>query len=287
MRVEATPAHYGVRSMTAPLQRALLCEPSGGDYAAAGWQGAPDLERLRREHSAFAELLVSLGVEVTVVPALQGLVDACFAYDPVLVTGRGAVELSLVKPVRREEPARLIAALSELGVPSVGRIADGAFGDGGDMFWLDERTLALARGYRTNRAAHEQLATLLAAEDVVLERFDLPHHRGPESVLHLMSVISPIADDLSLVFEPLAPVPLLETLDERAIRRVRCHPDEFERQGCNALAVRPGVLVMADTCPKTRRRLEQAGCDVHVYAAGELNRGHGGPTCLTRPVLRS
>ena len=120
----------------------------------------------------------------------------------------------------------------------------------------------------------------------VVERFDLPHHHGPDSVLHLMSVISPIADDLALVFEPLAPVPLLETLDERAIRRVRCHPDEFERQGCNALAVRPGVLIMADTCPETRRDLERAGCEVHVYAAAELNKGHGGPTCLTRPVLR-
>jgi len=100
-------------------------------------------------------------------------------------------------------------------------------------------------------------------------------------------VISPVADDLAAVFEPLAPVPLLEELDERGIRRVQVDAAELETQGGNLLAVRPGVVVMADGNPRTRRALEAVGVEVHVYAASELNKGDGGPTCLTRPILRS
>jgi dimethylargininase len=272
--------------MTAPLRRALLSEPADGDFTAAGWRATPDLATLRRQHNAFAELLTGLGVDVTVAPADDGLVDGCFAYDPVLVTGRGSVALRMVKPARVPEPARLVRWLADLGVPRVGALSDGAYADGGDMFWLDESTLAAARGYRTNAAAHEQLAVILAEEGAVVERFDLPHHRGRHDLLHLLSVVSPLADDLAIVFEPLAPVPLLEALDERGIRRLRCDPDDFERQGCNVLAVSPGVLVVADSCPGTRRTLERAGCEVHVYEASELNLGEGGPTCLTQPVLR-
>jgi N-dimethylarginine dimethylaminohydrolase len=276
-----------MRSTTAPLRRALLSEPAGGDFAAAGWLGTPDLERLRRQHAAFAELLSGLGVELTVLPASEGLVDACFAYDPVLVTERGVVELRMAKPARLDEPARLVEALGALGIPLAGRLDDGAVADAGDMFWLDERTLAVARGYRTNSAAHEQLAAILAEENAVVERFDLPHHRGPDNLLHLLGVISPMAEGLALVFEPLCPVPLLEALDERGIRRLECDPDEFEHQGCNVLAVRQGVVVMADTAPRSRQILERAGCEVHTYEASEINLGDGGPTCLTQPLLRA
>jgi N-dimethylarginine dimethylaminohydrolase len=276
-----------MRSSTAPLRRALLSEPAAGDFVAAGWLATPELGELRRQHAAFAELLSALGVEVTVLPPADGLVDACFAYDPVLVAERGAIELRMAKPARVAEPARLVGALADLDVPLAGSLGDGAVADAGDMFWLDERTLAVARGYRTNAAAHDQLASLLAEEGAVVERFDLPHHRGPGHLLHLLTVVSPIANDLALVFEPLCPVPLLEALAERGIRLLHCDPDELELQGCNVLAVRPGVLVMADTAPRTRRTLEQAGCEVHVYEAGELNLGEGGPTCLTQPVRRA
>lgn len=276
---------HGVRSMTAPLQRVLLSEPAGGDFEAAGWR-PPDLERLRSDHAELVGILGDLGVEVAVLPAAQGLVDGCFTYDPVLVSGVGFVELQMAKPVRRPEPARLAAALEQMGVPRLGALEGHAAADAGDMFWLDADTLAVARGYRTNAAAHEQLSTLLAPEGVTVARFDLPNHRGPDHLLHLLSVVSPVADDLAVVFEPLLPVPLVEALDERAIRRVQCDPEEFELQGCNVLAVRPGVVVMADSCPRTRRAIEQAGCEVHVYPAAELNKGDGGPTCLTRPVSR-
>ena len=273
--------------MTAPLRHVLVGVPTTtGDFAAAGWR-QPDPELLRAQHESFCELLSELGAEVTVLPSADGLVDACYVYDPVFVTGGGQIVLEMPKPVRVPEPERLSAALVDAGVPVAGRLEGDARADGGDMFWLDDRSLAVARGYRTNAEAHRQLAEILAREGVELVRADLPHHRGAESLLHLLSVVSPIAEDLAAVFEPLAPIPLLEELDARGTERIRVDEDEWETLACNLLAVRPGVVVMANGNPRTRRSLEAAGVDVHVYAASELNKGDGGPTCLTRPILRA
>lgn len=277
---------FGVRSMSADLRRVLVVRPSTtGDFAGAGWR-VPDAEALLREHDGFVALLDRLGVQVVVAEAPEGMVDACFAYDPVFVTGSGAVELQMRKPARRAEPAFLAAEVEKAGVPVVGRLTGEATADGGDMCWLDDTTLAVGRGYRTNAAAHAQLAEILGREGVTVERADLPHHRGAAHVMHLMSVVSPVAPDLAVVFEPLAPVPMLEMLAERDVRTVPADPDELDDQGCNVLAVRPGVVVMADSAPRTRATLERAGVEVHTYAATEINKGDGGPTCLTRPLLR-
>ena len=277
---------YGVRSMSAPRRRVLVVRPTtSGDFAGAGWR-TPDPSALVREHEGFVELLAGLGVEVVVAEAPDGLVDACFAYDPVFVTRAGAVELRMRKPARADEPAFLVAEVEKAGVPVVGRLTGDATADGGDMCWLDETTLAVGRGYRTNAAAHAQLGEILGREGVTVERADLPHHLGAAHVMHLMSVVSPVAPDLAVVFEPLAPVPLLELLAERGYRTVAADPDELDDQGCNVLAVRPGVVVMADSAPRTRASLERAGVEVHTYPAHEINKGDGGPTCLTRPLLR-
>jgi N-dimethylarginine dimethylaminohydrolase len=272
--------------MTAALRRVLVSAPAlHGDFAAAAWR-RPDPVLLQRQHEAFCELLEDLGCEVVIAPAPDGLVDAVFTYDPVFVTGAGAIVLQMAKPQRQGEPERLGAACEMAGVPIAGRLTGAARADGGDLFWVDDQTLAAGRGYRTNAEAHRQLSALLEREGATLERCDLPHDRGAGHVLHLLSVVSPVADNLVVVFEPLAPVPLLELLDERGIRRVPIDADEYETIGCNVLAIRPGVVVVADGNPNTRRALEAVGVEVHVYEASELSKGDGGPTCLTRPLLR-
>jgi N-dimethylarginine dimethylaminohydrolase len=279
-------AEFGVRSMTAPLRRVLVSAPAlTGDFAGAGWR-TPDPVLLERQHEAFCELLETLGCEVVVVAPEEGLVDAVFPYDPAFVTGAGTIVLQMAKPQRQLEPRRLAGACEAAGVPTAARLTGAARADGGDLFWLDDTTLAAGRGYRTNAEAHRQLAEILAREGATLERCDLPHDRGAGHVLHLMSVVSPVADNLAVVFEPLAPVSLLELLDERGIRRIPVAADEYETIACNVLAVRPGVVIVADGNPNTRHALEAAGCEVHAYAASELSKGDGGPTCLTRPLLR-
>jgi len=280
-------AGFGVRSMVAPLARVLVRTPAtSGDFAAAGWR-TPAPAALLAQHEAFCALLDSLGCEVVVAPAVEGLVDACYMYDSAFVTGAGAIVLRSAKPARAAEAGPAEQALAAASVPVVGRLVAGARADGGDLVWLDERTLVAGRGYRTNAEAHRQLAVLLAAEGASLERVDLVHDRGPAHVLHTMSFFSPVADDLAVVFEPLVPVTLVELLDERGIRRIAVDADEYLTMACNVLAVRPGVAVVVDGNPRARRALEAAGCEVHAYDGSEISlKGDGGPTCLTRPLLR-
>jgi dimethylargininase len=284
---ETAPPRFGVRSMSAPLRRVLLRRPSvTGDFAAAAWR-APDAGLLAHQHEAFGQLLTDLGCEVEVSPAADGLVDATYVRDPGLVTGAGAVLFQMAKPARVAEPALLGAALSAAGVPVMARLAGAARADGGDFIWLDERTMLAGRSYRTNAEGLRQLAQILAAEGASLESVDLPHDRGPGHVLHLMSLISPVADDLAVVYPPLAPVALMQTLAERGIRVVPVTAGEYETMGCNVLAVEPRRVVMLNGNPQTRAALESAGCEVHGYDGSEISlKGDGGPTCLTAPIWR-
>ncbi len=283
----APVSRFGVRSMAAPLRRVLLRRPSvTGDFAAANWR-VPDAGLLARQHEALGQLLTDLGCEIEVAAAVDGLVDATYVRDPGLVTGTGAVLFQMAKPARVAEPAHLGAALAAAGVPVTARLAGAARADGGDFIWLDEQTMLAGRSYRTNAEGLRQLAQILAAEGASLEPVDLPHDRGPGHVLHLMSMISPVAGDLAVVYPPLAPVALMQTLAERGIRVVAVDADEYGTMGCNVLAVEPRRLVMVNGNPRTRAALESAGCEVHGYDGSEISvKGDGGPTGLTAPIWR-
>jgi dimethylargininase len=278
---------YGVTSMTAPLRRVLVRKPAlHGDFAGAAWR-EPDAALLARQHEAFVELLDGLGPEVEVAEALDGQVDAVYMHDPVLVTGRGAIPLRMAKPARQAEPAAVAAELERLGVPVLGTLEEPAYADGGDRFWLDDATMAIGLGYRTNLAGVEAVRRLVEPEGVRVEAYDMPHDQGPGFVLHLQSFISGIGDDLCVVYEPLAPVRLLQDLRARGVDWIAIAHDDYLAMGCNILAVRPGVVVMVDGVPAVRRALEARGVEVHVYDGSELSlKGDGGPTCLTAPLLR-
>jgi dimethylargininase len=277
----------GVRSMIAPLRRAVLRTPATtGDFRAAGWPRDPDADQLLRQHVAFADALRGLGVEVEVLDASERAVDAVFAYDPVFVTGRGMIVLDQLKPARVGEPPALARDLAALGAPTIGALTGGAHADGGDLLWLDDHTLAMGRGYRTNAAAHEQLTRMLAEEDVATVSFDLPNAGGRDEVLHLMSVLSPVREDLAVVYEPFAPVPLLEALECRGVRWVAVSDDEYEQLGSNVLAVAPGNAVIFSGAPRVVADLRAEGVEVTVVDADQIALGTGGPTCLTRPLLR-
>jgi dimethylargininase len=278
---------YGVTSMTAPLRRVLVRKPAlHGDFAGAAWR-EPDPAALARQHEAFVELLGGLGPSVEVAEALDGQVDSVYMHDPVLVTGRGAIPLRMAKPARQAEPAAMATELERLGVPVLGTLGEPAYADGGDRFWLDDATMAVGLGYRTNLAGVEAVRRLVAPEGVTVEAYDMPHDQGPGFVLHLQSFLSAIAEDLCLVYEPLAPVRLLQDLRARGFDRIAISHDDYLAMGCNVLAVRPGVVVMVDGVPGVRRALEARGVEVHVYDGSELSlKGDGGPTCLTAPLLR-
>ena len=273
--------------MVAPLQRVAVRPPSmRGDYAVAHWAQPLDLDLLLRQHAAFVDLLRSLGCGVEVLPPVDDMPDAIFTYDPAFVVPSGVIELRGAKAVRAGEPPLITTQLEDVGVPVAGRLTAPATADGGDMFWLDGTTLAVGRTYRTNQAAVDQLRAILEPIGIRVESFDMPHDQGPEFCLHLMSVVSPVRDDLAVVYPSLAPVALLQALQSRGIEMVEVPEDEYHSIGCNVLTVRPGVVVMAAGNPKTAAALRAHGVEVHFYEASEINKGEGGPTCLTRPILR-
>jgi len=278
---------YGVTSMTAPLRRVAVRPPDPASaFAAAHWAEPLDTDLLVKQHADFVALLERLGSEVILLPSRSDLADSCFTYDPAFTIGDGLVEFLAAKQVRVGEGAALSADLGELGIPTVARLTGTARADGGDMFWLDDSTLAVGRSYRTNAEAVRQLRAILGDRGQSIEVYDVPHDLGPEWCLHLMSVISPVREDLAVVFERLAPVALLEELKARGVEWVSVPEEDWLTLGCNVLAVGPGVCVIASGNERTEELLSERGCDVHVYAASEISKGEGGPTCLTRPLLR-
>ncbi len=281
---------FGAQSMTAPLRDVLVQRPGAAfgaafDEPAHGFLHPVDLELARREHDAFTDLLARLEVRVHELGAVDTPhPDLVYAYDPLLVTESGSIALRSGKPTRRGEETEMEAWLTARGVPTRGRITSPGSVDGGDTFWLRPDLLCIGRTLRTNADGTRQLASL-AGGDVRV--FDVPYWRGDAELIHLLSVISPVADDLAVVFLPLLPVGLWELLGDLGIRMIHVPDEEFATLGCNVLAVRPGVCVVADGNPATRRALEAAGCEVHPYPAFEIGiNGSGGPTCLTRPLLR-
>jgi N-dimethylarginine dimethylaminohydrolase len=280
-------AGYGIRSMVGVLRRVAVRPPSPrGDYAVAHWAQPLDIDLLQEQHARFVALLERLGCFVEILEPIDNMPDACFVYDPAFVVPNGVIELRGAKVVRRGEPPLLASNLGDIGVPVVGRLVAPATADGGDMFWLDENTLAIGRTYRTNQAAVEQIRAILEPQGVTVERFDMPHDLGPAYCLHLMSVVSPVRADLAVVYERLAPVALLQALAVRGIECINVPDEDYASLGCNVLAVAPGVVVLAQGNDATAKALRDHGVEVHMYDASEINKGEGGPTCLTRPILR-
>jgi N-dimethylarginine dimethylaminohydrolase len=289
MTTPARPDAWGTSDMVSPLRKVLLRTPTTvGEFVADGHWREPDRTLLTRQHAEFAELLRSLGAEVYVADPVDGLVDAVYTHDPMTMTPYGALLYQMRKPVRAAEPAAMRSDLERLGVPVVGELTGDAYSDGGDKVWLDARTLLVGRGYRTTAAAVQQMRDILGPFGVDVVSLDLPHFMGADAVLHLMSVLSPIDHDLAVVYEPLAPVAMLELLDARGIERITCDEDEFWTQGANILAVAPRRVVLAAGNPKVQEKLEAAGVEVHVFDGSEVAvKGDGGPTCLTQPLWRA
>ena len=274
----------------APLRRVYVRLPVAADlerWQAYGWRSAPDAARAAEEHAAFRDLLAEAGGEIVLGAApTPGDPDAIYAYDPTLVTDEGAILLRPRKVGRRGEPDVHAEDLRRAGVKVIGRVTEPATAEGGDMFFLDEGTLLVGRGYRTNETGIEQLRALLPQVEVIA--FDLAHYHGPSECLHLMSFISPLDADLVVGSVPMMPVRLVELLRERNISIVEVPEEEFDSMGANVLALGPRIALALEGNPATRRALEAVDVDVRTYAGAEISRkGDGGPTCLTRPLDRA
>jgi N-dimethylarginine dimethylaminohydrolase len=263
-----------------------------GDHIATEWRSLnftapPQLDLATTQYAAFETLLTTTGAQVEVLSGEDDLtLDAIYVRDASLVTPRGIILCRMGKPQREQEPAAHRRAFESLGLPIAGSIEPPGRLEGGDFVWFDDRTVAVGRGYRTNEAGINQFRALVG-ERVEVVVVPLPHHLGPDDVFHLMSLMSPVDHDLAVVYSPLLPVPFREWLLDRAIRFVEVPQQEFDGMGANVLALGPRRCLMLEGAPTTRARLEAAGAEVWTYDGSEISvKGGGGPTCLTRPLVR-
>lgn len=284
---------YGAQSMVGKLRRVVVRRPdeamANADPTTWHYAGPVDIDKARATHEALVEALTDWGVEVIYHDApLPGHSDSVFVFDPILVTDRGSLVLRMGKSLRRGEEEPLARCLEEHGVPVLARLEGSATAEGGDTMWLDHDTLAVGRGFRTNVEAVRQMRVALEPLGVTVRDYDLPYFTGPEACLHLLSLISPVAEDLAVAYPPLMPTAFWRDVTGAGIRLLEVPYDEFlKTQATNVLAIEPGRVVMLDENPVTQRLLLDAGCEVRTFPGADLSfRTEGGPTCLTRPVLR-
>ena len=276
--------------MVAPLRRVLVKAPAEAfgrafDDPAHGYLHPVDLPTAQRQHAELVGLLERLGVVVDHLTDEVGSPDLVYTFDTALVTERGAIVLRSGKATRLGEEAVVEAWFRGAGIPIVGRVEAPGSVEGGDCLWLRRDLLCVGRSLRTNEAGIAQLRTTLSGIDV--RAFDVPYAGGPAECLHLLSVISPLRDDMAAVYLPLLPAGLYRLLKDLGTRLVEVPGEEFTTLGCNVLAVRPGVVIAVTGNPHTRAALVAAGCEVHTFEAGEIGiNGSGGPTCLTLPIER-
>ncbi|MBA8902803.1 arginine deiminase family protein [Phyllobacterium sp. P30BS-XVII] len=286
---------FGSQSMALPLKRVIMRMP---DRVMAGaerdvWHYGPqfDPRRASEQHRVFADLVAQSGADITWIrDGNDGLSDSIFTHDPSLVTDKGAILLRMGKPLRLDETDLHHETYSQMDVPVLGRIVAPGTVEGGDCVWVDSKMLAIGRGVRTNQSGIEQMAAILEPLGVSVLGFDLPLWQGEEACLHLMSIISPLAEDLALVHLPLLPAAFYQLLKERGIRLIAAPEEEFAASNglnLNVLPTAPYEVIAVAGFEKTKAAMEAAGCTVTTFEADALCIAcEGGPTCLTRPVFR-
>lgn len=289
-------AAFGTEDRAYPLARVIMRAPGPAMASAdpAQWHYGPGFNpvRARAQHAALANIVAASGAEVVWMESGDdGLSDAVFVQDPSFVTRAGAVILNMGKALRRAEPGLHDAAYKRLGVPVIGRLSGDARAEAGDAFWIDPQTLAVGRGARTNQAGIAALSDILRPHGIAVRGYDLPWWTGPDACLHLMSLISPVAPKAALIHAPLMPFALWQDLTDAGWTLIHAPEAEFHAsQGLslNVLMLKPFDVVMIDGFERTRGALEAAGCRVQTFAGDALCVAcEGGPTCLTRPVLRA
>jgi N-dimethylarginine dimethylaminohydrolase len=289
---------YGSHSETGAIKSILLKHPKDAfgsqEDIDAGWRqlhytGPPEYRIAVAEFERFVELLQKQVPDIYYLPfAGDAGLDSIYVRDAALVTEKGAVLCNMGKKERRKEPVFMGKFLQQIGVPILGSIVGQGKLEGGDVVWLDDRTLAVGVAYRTNEEGIRQLRKLTAGivDDII--PVPLPHWNGAEDCFHLMSIISPVDKNLAVVYSRLMPVPFRNYLVARGINMIEVPDTEYASMGCNVLAVAPRKCIVVSGNPVTKQKLAAEGVEVCEFDGGDLCfKGGGGPTCLTRPILRA
>ena len=288
---------FGCQNMTDPIRSVIVKHPENAYISQSdvdkqapklNYFGTPKFDDALNDFNKFIDLLISFGSEIHFLPKNNNTaLDSIYTRDTSIITDRGAIICNMGKKDRIKEPIAISKYLESINIPIIGEIKDPGTLEGGDVVWIDESTIAIGEGYRTNSNAIEQLKKLLN-QNIEIISVPLPHWTGPEDCLHLMSNLSPIREKLFLVYPKLLPVRFIKYLNEREIKLIDVPDEEYQSMGCNVLALDSNTAIMVEGNPITKSRLESEGIKVLTYPGNEISvKGTGGPTCLTRPLLRT
>ncbi len=283
--------------MVDPIKKILLKHPSNAflnqrninkQYLELNYLAAPNFSSAISDYEIFVDLLKSFDIEIHYLPKDKSTsLDSIYTHDPCVVSNKGVVICNMGKKARQPETDSMKKFFHSIEVPILGKIQSPGTLEGGDVVWINEKTIAIGEGYRTNKEGIEQLKLLLSDQVETVITVSIPHWNGPDDCLHLMSNLSPIDHDLYLVYSRLLPVSFIKYLLDQNIELIDVPDDEYESMGCNVLAVAPRKVIMISGNPKTKQLLENKGVEIHTYDGSEISiKGAGGPTCLTRPFLR-
>ena len=283
--------------MVDPIKKILLKHPSNAflnqrninkQYLELNYLAAPNFNSAISDYEIFVDLLKSFDIEIHYLPKDKSTsLDSIYTHDPCVVSNKGVVICNMGKKARQPEADTMKKFFNSIEVPILGKIQSPGTLEGGDVVWINEKTIAVGEGYRTNKEGIEQLKLLLSDQVETVKTVSIPHWNGPDDCLHLMSNLSPIDHDLYLVYSRLLPVSFIKYLLDQNIELIDVPDDEYESMGCNVLAIAPRKVIMISGNPKTKQLLENKGVEIHTYDGSEISiKGAGGPTCLTRPFLR-
>ena len=283
--------------MVNPIKSILLKHPKDAfidqqkidtQFAQLNYLDHPNFEKACNDYDKFLTLIKSFNPEIHFLPKNKFTsLDSIYTHDPCIVSNNGIIICNMGKKERNYEPEAVKNYFQSIGVPILGQIEDPGKLEGGDVVWINEKTIAIGEGYRSNKEGIKQLQALLGdlVEDVIT--VPLPHWNGPNDCLHLMSNISPIDHDLFLVYSRLLPVQFRKYLLRNKIELIEVPDKEYSSMGCNVLAMANKQVIMMKGNPITQKKLEKRGVQVHTYDGSEISlKGSGGPTCLSRPFFR-
>jgi N-dimethylarginine dimethylaminohydrolase len=279
------------------LKSVLMKQPSKGfvnqqlidkDWEQLNFLGPPDFTKSIEEHQKLEQFINKSKAEILHLDhSDQVTLDSVYCRDAALVTDFGVILCNMGKYERQNEPLEERKHFEKAGMEILGEITAPGTLEGGDVAWLDEKTLAVGHTYRTNYEGIKQLKSLLEPKGIEILVAEMPHYRGPADVFHLMSVLSPVDIKKAVLYSPLMPIHFREELLTRGYELIEVPDEEFESMASNVLAIAPGECIMVAGNTITKSRLEDAGCIVHEYIGEEISvKGGGGPTCLTRPIMR-
>jgi N-dimethylarginine dimethylaminohydrolase len=292
-----TAVAFNGHSMVSPLKRVLVCSPRSAGWnqpervarwRELGFHHIPDFSRAQEQHETLCRELHLAGAEVIELsPSADLSLDAAYAHDASLATDFGLFLMRPGKQNRVVEGKHQGSFCGQAGIPTFAEILAPGSSEAGDIVWLDSKTLLIGHGYRTNAAGIAQMRAILVPKGVEVLSAPLPYGPGPAACLHLMSLISLLDEQTALVDLPWLAVETVELLKSRRFEFIEIDYSERDTLACNVLSLGGKCLLAIEENRKTNDKLRAAGFDVRTFPGSEICiNGGGGPTCLTRPLLR-